>query len=310
MVRECVWWVKGEGNGIWRRVPPVEARATSRGRPAEGGAGRGSEMVDRTGGPLAGDPEGGPVGEGPGPGRADVPPDTDSGHVGGAADGSRGQRLRRVAAWVRGHGPHTLIGSVFVTVVGAVVSVLLGSALGGGGSEGGTEGARAGVGTAGASSAPGCSERACDGLDPRVTGCGDGAMTLKAGMAGTMRLEIRYSTACRTVWGKLTGAEVGDTVEIRTSPTRRQSDAIEYDHDVYTPMLFLPGAQDFGVQATAVAVNPKKREVKQGYELTVGAGPSDLPRATATATATEADAATERATDTATGATPAPGRAS
>ncbi|MFF4520259.1 DUF2690 domain-containing protein [Streptomyces bluensis] len=181
---------------------------------------------------------------------------------------------------MRGHGPQTIIGSAFVTVVGAVVSVLLTAVVGDGGSEGGTGGATAtdAVGTADASSAPRCSGSECDGLDPKATGCGAGARTLEYGMTGTMRLEIRYSPVCRTVWGKLTGAEVGDTVEIQASPTRRQIDAVQTNHDKYTPMLSLPrAAQDFTVQATAVAVNPKKREVKQGDELTVSVDSTDLP---------------------------------
>ncbi|MBA2807806.1 DUF2690 domain-containing protein [Streptomyces sp. KM273126] len=158
-----------------------------------------------------------------------------------------------------------------------MVSVLLTAVISDGGSESGTEGAKDAVGTAGGSSVPRCSGRRCDGFDPKTTGCGTGARTLYADMAGTMRLEIRYSPACHTVWGKLTGAEVGDTVEIRTSPTRRQVDAVRYDHDKYTPMLSVPGSRDFRIQATAVAVNPKKREVRQGHELTISVDSTDLP---------------------------------
>ncbi|MFJ9589490.1 DUF2690 domain-containing protein [Streptomyces acidicola] len=169
--------------------------------------------------------------------------------------------------------------------------MLLTSVVGDGGSESGRGGAKAtdtdAVSSAGASSVPTCSGLECDGLDPEATGCGTGARTLKYDLAGTMRLEIRYGPACRTVWGKLTGAEVGDTVEIRVPPTRRQIDAVQNNHDKYTPMLYLPEGQDLSVEATAVAVNPKKRQVKQGSELMISVDSTDLP----------ADRPTDRPTD-------------
>ncbi|MEV6593566.1 DUF2690 domain-containing protein [Streptomyces acidicola] len=155
----------------------------------------------------------------------------------------------------------------------------------------------------------------CDGLDPEATGCGTGARTLKYDLVGTMRLEIRYGPACRTAWGKLTGAEVGDTVEIRVPPTRRQIDAVQSNHDKYTPMLYLPEAQDFSVEATAVAVNPKKRQVKQGSELSISVESTDLPtdRPTDLSTDPSTDPSTDLPTDVSTdplAATSASGRAS
>ncbi|MPY53686.1 DUF2690 domain-containing protein [Streptomyces acidicola] len=192
-----------------------------------------------------------------------------------------------------------------------MVSVLLTSVVGDGGSESGPGGATAtdtdAVSSAGASSAPTCSGLECDGLDPKATGCGTGARTLKYDLAGTMRLEIRYGPACRTVWGKLTGAEVGDTVEIQVPPTRRQIDAVQNNHDKYTPMLYLPEGQDLSVEATAVAVNPKKRQVKHRFELSVSVDSTDLP------TDRPRDLSTDLPTDVSTGplaSTSASGRAS
>ncbi|MFE0329229.1 DUF2690 domain-containing protein [Streptomyces sp. NPDC058960] len=192
-------------------------------------------------------------------------------------------------AWVRGHGPQTLVGSVLVTVIGAVASVLLTAALGDdpGGSTGGSAAAEGTVGAlTGPSTPPGCHGEECDGLDPETTRCGAGARTLRGEWAGTMYLAIRYSPACHTVWGKLTGAEVGDTVEIRTSPNRRQVAEVAYGHTKYTPMLPAPESRVFTAQATAVAVNPKKREVAHGHVMTVGAGAADLQSATPNPTST------------------------
>ncbi|MFD9428832.1 DUF2690 domain-containing protein, partial [Streptomyces sp. NPDC060054] len=121
-----------------------------------------------------------------------------------------------------------------------------------------------------------CSGEGCAGLDPKDTGCGDHARTVGSEWAGTMSLEIRYSPECRTVWGKLTGAEVGDTVEIRTSPTRHQIAKVLRGHTKYTSML--PAPAGFTAQASAVAVNATVvRDVPRGHVVRVGADSSDLP---------------------------------
>ncbi|WP_307621538.1 DUF2690 domain-containing protein [Streptomyces sp. V3I7] len=192
---------------------------------------------------------------------------------------------------MRRHGPQTLIGSLIVTVVGAVVSVVLTSMVSDGGDDHGIKGGlsvSASAGRAGSGSAtPSCSGQGCDGLDPKSTRCADDAQTIAKDWAGTMYLEIRFSPRCRTVWAKLTGAEVDDTVEIRTSPNRRQAAKVHTGHTNYTPMLAAGGAgaedaQDFTAQASAVAVNPMKRAVEHGYVMTIGAGATDLPSATPT----------------------------
>jgi hypothetical protein len=87
--------------------------------------------------------------------------------------------------------------------------------------------------TLGTAAAPTCSGQACEGLDPKVTGCG-------------------------------AGAKAGGTVEIRTSPTRRQVAKVKTGYTQYTAMLAAP--KDFTAQATAVAVNPTAvREVVKGH---------------------------------------------
>ncbi|MFI9604309.1 DUF2690 domain-containing protein [Streptomyces sp. NPDC052043] len=219
--------------------------------------------------------------------------------AGGTPDGAGqggGRLLGRAAEWVREHGPQTLIGSVIVTVVGAVVTVTLTSLLGEGGGSGGGGGSGAestrppATATLEAVRPPTCSGETCDGLDPKTTGCGDRAVTLGEEWASTMHLEIRYSPACRTVWGKLTGAEVDDTVEIQTSPTRHQVAKVVTGTTKYTPMLRAP--EDFTAKATAVAVNATAvRDVAKGHVLRVGAGAADLPSEPATTDAIATDSA-------------------
>ncbi|WP_409472334.1 DUF2690 domain-containing protein [Streptomyces sp. HC307] len=168
-----------------------------------------------------------------------------------------------------------------MTAVGAVLSVLLTAVIDGGGTNNGSppvaDSARpSSEATFKTAAAPTCSGEGCDGLDPKVTGCGDGAVTVAEDWAGTMHVEIRFSPRCGTVWGKLTGAEVGDTVEIRTSPNRRQQAKVLTGHTKYTHMLSVP--EKFTAQATALAVNATAaRDVPTGHVLTVGADEADLP---------------------------------
>ncbi|MFF3517986.1 DUF2690 domain-containing protein [Streptomyces sp. NPDC002573] len=188
---------------------------------------------------------------------------------------------------MRRHGPQTLLGSLFVTVAGTVVSVLLTSVVGGSTQDGTSARTSAAQSAGDTASAPSCSGEGCDGLDPKAAGCADNARTLAKDWAGTMQLEIRYSAGCHTVWAKLTGAAVRDTVEIRTSPTRRQIASVRTGSTKYTPMLPITISKDFTAQATAVAVNPEKRAVAQGHVLTVAADAGNLPPAAPTPAASD-----------------------
>ncbi|MCX4675821.1 YjfA family protein [Streptomyces sp. NBC_01433] len=155
-----------------------------------------------------------------------------------------------------------------------VLTALIGD--GGGDGDAGTGPGSSGVSarpTAGPDpkSPPSCSGEGCAGLDPKDTGCGDNARTVGSEWAGTMSLEIRYSPECRTVWGKLTGAEVGDVAEIRTSPARHQTAKVLRGHTKYTSVL--PAPPGFTAQASAVAVNANVvRDVSQGHVVRVGGG--------------------------------------
>lgn len=49
-----------------------------------------------------------------------------------------------------------------------------------------------------------CSGVACNGVDPNVTGCDVGASTLATKTFAQGKLELRYSSTCKTKWAKVT----------------------------------------------------------------------------------------------------------
>jgi hypothetical protein len=96
-----------------------------------------------------------------------------------------------------------------------------------------------------------CFRTTCKGVDPNAAQCSN-VETLASSSRAGMLVEVRYSSRCGTVWGKLTGAQVGDTVEITTSPSQHERATVITNHDKYTPML--PVGQRFSARATAVSV--------------------------------------------------------
>ncbi|WP_240203493.1 helix-turn-helix domain-containing protein [Streptomyces actuosus] len=84
-----------------------------------------------------------------------------------------------------------------------------------------------------------CSGDTCGGKDAELMGCsGDLVTTAKRMPVGTTLLEVRYSKTCGVAWGRITGAALGDSVEV-TAGTASQTDAITVSGDTiaYTPMV-------------------------------------------------------------------------
>ncbi|MEU9476383.1 DUF2690 domain-containing protein [Streptomyces sp. NPDC048191] len=84
-----------------------------------------------------------------------------------------------------------------------------------------------------------CTGSACDGKDAEAMGCsGDLVTTARSATVGTTTLEVRYSKACGTAWGRITGAAQGDRVEV-SAGTARQSGETSGAGDTiaYTPMV-------------------------------------------------------------------------
>ncbi|MEU6770990.1 DUF2690 domain-containing protein [Streptomyces sp. NPDC046759] len=96
-----------------------------------------------------------------------------------------------------------------------------------------------------------CAGSACDGKDAEAMGCsGDLVTTARTATVGTTTLEVRYSKACGTAWGRITGAADGDKVQISAGRDRQTGETSGAgDTIAYTPMV---AVQDAG-QAKACA---------------------------------------------------------
>lgn len=116
----------------------------------------------------------------------------------------------------------------------------------------------------------------CDGPDPKETRCDKGALTLAKDSAGSMQVSVRYSPSCKAIWGKLTGAEQVDTIEIALSPTNKERKAVRTGHTQYTAML--PAGGTFSAQAVGVTVKGQPaHRLPPGREVPVGANQNDVP---------------------------------
>lgn len=92
-----------------------------------------------------------------------------------------------------------------------------------------------------------CLGETCLGKDPKDVGCALGSQTLAEKRAGPVLVELRYSAACQTVWGKITGAKVDDTVEVISQNGARRSAKVIVANDKYTSMI--PGRKGEWAQA-------------------------------------------------------------
>ncbi|KUN08639.1 hypothetical protein AQI95_08300 [Streptomyces yokosukanensis] len=88
-----------------------------------------------------------------------------------------------------------------------------------------------------------CTGSACDGKDAEAMGCsGDLVTTAQTATVGTTTLEVRYSKACGTAWGRITGAAQGDTVQVSAGRARQTGRTSGLgDTIAYTPMVAVEG---------------------------------------------------------------------
>ncbi|MDR6975541.1 hypothetical protein J2X68_002225 [Streptomyces sp. 3330] len=97
-----------------------------------------------------------------------------------------------------------------------------------------------------------CAGSDCTGRDAEEAGCGgDLATTATSATVGTALVEVRYSSTCGAVWGRITPAAQGDEVRLTVGSVRRTG-AITAPGDTiaYTPMVAVKSA----AEATACAV--------------------------------------------------------
>ncbi|MFI9249204.1 DUF2690 domain-containing protein [Streptomyces sp. NPDC053069] len=108
--------------------------------------------------------------------------------------------------------------------------------------------------TPNASAPPGvkCTGSACNGKDAEAMGCsGDLVTTARTVTVGTTTLEVRYSKACGTAWGRITGAAQGDKVQITAGKVRQTGETTTVgDTIAYTPMVAVKNAAEAKACAT------------------------------------------------------------
>lgn len=97
-----------------------------------------------------------------------------------------------------------------------------------------------------------CTGSACDGKDAEAMGCsGDLVTTARTATIGTTTLEVRYSRACGTAWGRITGAAEGDKVQISVGTARQTGETSGVgDTIAYTPMVAVKNAAEAKACAT------------------------------------------------------------
>jgi len=84
---------------------------------------------------------------------------------------------------------------------------------------------------------PGCSEDTCLRRDPQAMDCQWDATTARETWLRGMHIELRYSAACGSVWGRVESGAVGDSVTIKDKYGLELSATIRVDRDTYTSML-------------------------------------------------------------------------
>ncbi|MEV6052720.1 DUF2690 domain-containing protein [Streptomyces sp. NPDC052107] len=97
-----------------------------------------------------------------------------------------------------------------------------------------------------------CTGSACDGKDAEAMGCsGDLVTTAKTATIGTTTLEVRYSKACGTAWGRITGAAEGDKVQVSAGKAQQTGETSGVgDTIAYTPMVAVKNAAEAKACAT------------------------------------------------------------
>ncbi|MGW0735167.1 DUF2690 domain-containing protein [Streptomyces sp. NPDC002851] len=104
---------------------------------------------------------------------------------------------------------------------------------------------------------PGCPGAGCDGKNPQSEGCAADAVSWRPEGSNPVSLEVRYSTYCGVVWGRITRGEGGDQVTVQVEGGSSQSAVIEFGRDQFTPMATV--GDTFHATACAVPTTASSR---------------------------------------------------
>lgn len=95
----------------------------------------------------------------------------------------------------------------------------------------------AGAPTAHASAAASCYGSSCNGVEPNGTTCASDAITAHSTTLSGRTIQLRYSPSCRAAWGKISGATVGNSVDVLNTNGNYQSATVNSGSDTHTRMV-------------------------------------------------------------------------
>ncbi|GAA2230395.1 hypothetical protein GCM10010232_15880 [Streptomyces amakusaensis] len=106
----------------------------------------------------------------------------------------------------------------------------------------------------------GCRSDTCLRHDPQAKDCQWDATTTQATWLRGMHIQLRYSAACQSVWGRIEGGTVGDRVIIKDARGEELDATIRFENDTYTRMLAVSPEAPLAAMTVCGAI-PRQREV-------------------------------------------------
>lgn len=115
---------------------------------------------------------------------------------------------------------------------------------------------------------PGCPGEACAGRDADKTVCADGTTTLHPAEDNPVELQIRRSTECEAVWGRILAGEPGDRVILTVTGGATVEREILSEDNTYT-MMAVVDEKDFEATVCAEPVSgPRRQSTWEPYCIT------------------------------------------
>lgn len=116
----------------------------------------------------------------------------------------------------------------------------------------------------------GCRSDTCLRHDPQAKDCQWDATTTQATWLRGMHIQLRYSAACQSVWGRIEGGTVGDRVIIKDARGEELDATIRFENDTYTRMLAVSPEAPLATMTVCGAI-PRQREMACAETKTVTA---------------------------------------
>ncbi|MEU2874334.1 DUF2690 domain-containing protein [Streptomyces olivoreticuli] len=107
---------------------------------------------------------------------------------------------------------------------------------------------------------PGCEGDGCLSREPQAMDCHWDATTVRQTWLRGLHIQLRYSTACQAVWGRIENGTVGDSVTIKDKRGLEEQAAIRVGTDTYTRMLAVAGDAPDSVTVCGTIPDQHERE--------------------------------------------------